>query len=111
MIDLKHIIRLIARAIFQLHEQGLLTRCCVCGHRHLPGGSGVVDEIGEMIIVAVCSDCPTRGSIFEDARATERWLKDLTPPADYIRVLEDREAFVSWLEGLAGKSLAQVMDN
>lgn len=108
--ELKHIIRLVARAIAALRTRGILTQCCVCGHTHVDGGSGVVDEMSEMIIVAVCNGCPTRNP-FATTEETAQWLLGLNPPADYIQIPKDRDAFVAWLEDLSGKTLAQVMDN
>ena len=108
--ELNHILRLVARAIAALRRRGILTHCCVCGHTHVDGGSGVVDELGGMIIVAVCTGCPTR-NLFATAGETERWLLGLHPPADYIRIPEDRGAFAAWLEELAGAPPARVTIN
>ncbi len=108
--ELKNIIRLVALAIVGLRERGILTNCCVCRHTHVDGGSGVVDELGGMIIVAVCCGCATR-NLFETVDETKRWLLGLSAPADYVIVPEDCGAFVTWLEELSHQTLAQVMDN
>ena len=102
--------RLALCALAPLRSRGMLTECSICGER-MKGTEGTLTAPIDLIIIAICDHC---------ARAPEKrlriispqWAAELTAPAMFINILaSEREEVIRWLEVLAGKSLAQVMDN
>jgi|ERR1017187_2351717 transcription elongation factor Elf1 len=108
----ENIRRLALCALAHLRSRGILTQCSICGAQ-MEGTEGTVSTPGGLIIITMCDDCANapekRLRIIND-----QWAAELTPLATFIHIPaapSERADVIRWLEVLAGKSLAQVMDN